>query len=42
MKYQFSDSTEIRAANSSTKYSCNSVSGTHISQSSLSEGFFPV
>ena len=41
-KYQFSDSTEIRRANSSMKYSCNSVSGSHTSQSSISEIFFPV
>ena len=41
-KYQFSDSTEIRLANSSTKYSCNSVTGSHTSQSSISEIFFPV
>ena len=41
-KYQFSDSTEIRLANSSTKYCCNSVRGSHTSQSSFSESFFPV
>ena len=41
-KYQFSDSTEMRLANSSTKYSCNSVSGSHIKQSSFSESFFSV
>ena len=41
-KYQFSDSTEIRLANSSTKYNCKSVSGSHTSQSSFSESFFPV
>ena len=41
-KYQFSDSTEIRLAHSSKKYSCNSVSGSHTSQSSFSESFFPV
>ncbi|EPP32773.1 putative lipoprotein, partial [Chlamydia psittaci C6/98] len=41
-KYQFSDSTEMRLAKRSTTYSCNSVSGSHTSQSSFSESFFPV
>ena len=41
-KKQFSDSTEIMLAKSSTKYSCNSVSGSHISESSFSETFFSV
>ena len=41
-KYQCSDSTEITLVNSSTKYSCNSVSENHTSQSSFSDSFFPV
>ena len=40
-KYLFSDSTEIRLAKRSTIYRCNSVSGSHISQSNFSESFFP-
>ena len=40
-KYLFSDSTEIRLAKRTTKYRCNSVIGSHISQSSFSESFFP-
>ena len=40
--YPFSDSTEKRLARSPMKYSCRSVSGSHTSQSSLSESFFPV
>ena len=40
--YPFSDSTEIRLANSSTTYSSHSVSGSHISQSSFSKNFFSV
>ena len=39
-KYQFSDSTEIKLANSSTKYSCNTVSESHTSQRRFSETFF--
>ena len=39
-KYQFSDSTEIRLAHNSMKYSCNWTSGSHASQSSFSEIFF--
>ena len=40
--YPFSDSTEIRLANSSMTYSSHSVSGSHVSQSSFSEMFFSV
>ena len=39
-KYQFSDSTEIRLANRSTKYRSNWVSGSHKLQRSFSESFF--
>ena len=41
-KEQSSDSTEIRLAHSSTKYSCSSVSWSKRKHSSSSERFFPV